>query len=368
MVILETCALFRNLERKELECLCQAAQTKSFADGAEIFREGDRGDGLYVVVEGLVAISGLVAENVRHEYSKFGKGDFFGEMAILEDKPRSATAISRGHSTVYFIPREDMLKLVAASPELALSLVREISRRLREFNRQYIQGIIQTERLSLVGRFARSIVHDLKNPLNIISLTAELSVMDRATPEMRRIASTRITAMVERITELVNEILDFTQGSSNTAFVAAPTSYSKFVNHLIEEMRPETELKSVTIHLENMPPDVKLNLDTKRLRRVFYNLIHNATDAMSGGGKILIRFSATDSEVLTELEDTGPGIAPQIATQLFDAFATYGKAHGTGLGLSICKKIVLDHKGKITARNEPGRGAIFTFVLPIAKS
>ena len=107
-----------------------------------------------------------------------------------------------------------------------------------------------------------------------------------------------------------------------------------------------------------------LPLNPKRLRRVFYNLIHNATDAMPGGGKITLRFRQAGGEVITEIEDSGPGIAPEIAEKLFDAFATYGKAHGTGLGLSISKKIIEDHRGRISARNEPGRGAVFSFALP----
>jgi two-component system sensor kinase FixL len=86
---------------------------------------------------------------------------------------------------------------------------------------------------------------------------------------------------------------------------------------------------------------------------------------MPRGGKVILRFQLTEREVTTEIEDTGPGIAPEIAPRLFDAFATYGKAQGTGLGLSICKKIVEDHRGKIRARTEPGRGAIFSFSLPV---
>jgi len=69
--------------------------------------------------------------------------------------------------------------------------------------------------------------------------------------------------------------------------------------------------------------------------------------------------------VVTEIEDTGPGIAPEIADQLFEVFATHGKAHGTGLGLSICKRIIEDHHGWIEARNECGRGAVFAFGLPL---
>ena len=99
-------------------------------------------------------------------------------------------------------------------------------------------------------------------------------------------------------------------------------------------------MKSATIELENPPPQVRLLLNPKRLRRVFYNLMHNATDAMPGGGKIVVRFITKENEVITEIEDSGPGIAPEIADRLFDAFATFGKAHGTGLwGLPSARKL-----------------------------
>jgi signal transduction histidine kinase len=124
-------------------------------------------------------------------------------------------------------------------------------------------------------------------------------------------------------------------------------------------------LKSASLELEGPPPSVRLRLDPKRLNRVFYNLIHNATDAMPRGGKIILRFRPGQTEMVTEIEDTGPGIAPAIAAQLFEPFATHGKAHGTGLGLSICKRIIEDHRGWIAARNEPGRGAVFSFGLPL---
>ena len=109
-------------------------------------------------------------------------------------------------------------------------------------------------------------------------------------------------------------------------------------------------------------------IDPKRVRRVFHNLIQNAIDAMQGGGKIFVRFLTEKNELVTEIEDTGPGIAPEIASSLFEAFATFGKEHGTGLGLSICKKIIEDHGGRIWARNEPGRGAVFAFALPLEQA
>jgi len=363
VVTLETNKLFCQLSPSELSALRRVAREQTFKAGQEIFKEGDDGDGVYVVQDGRVEISGLVDQKVRIVFSQVGPGDIFGEMAVLDNKPRSACAVVREAATVHFIPRAEMLALVERSPALALALLREISHRLREFNQQYLREMLQTERLAIVGRFARSIVHDLKNPLNIIGLTAEMAGMDRATPEMRQQVSIRIRKQVERISDLINEILDFTQGSQSD-FVLAPSNYGAFVRHLMDELGPETALKSVTLGLENPPPAVELFIHPKRLRRVFYNLVHNATDAMPGGGKIILRFQATETEVITEIEDGGGGIAPEIAGQLFEVFATHGKAHGTGLGLSICKRIIEDHQGWISARNKPGRGAVFSFGLP----
>jgi signal transduction histidine kinase len=363
VVTLDAIKLFSQLNAAELNILRRIAREQKFAAGQEIFKEGGNGDGLYAVREGLVEISGLVGSDVRLVFSQVGPGDIFGEMAVIENKPRSASATARRDTVVYFVPRSEMLSLVEHSPPLALGLLREISHRLREFNRLYLNEVLQTERLAVIGRFARSIVHDLKNPLNIIGLTAEMAGMEMATPEMRVQAKDRIRKQVDRISDLISEILEFTQGSSSN-FVLSPADYGAFVEQLLKELESEVALKAANIVVEGQPPSVDLAIHPKRLRRVFFNLVHNATDAMPDGGKITVRFRVTPTEVVTEIEDSGEGIAPEMVGQLFEAFATYGKAHGTGLGLSICKRIIEDHHGWISARNEPNRGAVFSFGLP----
>ena len=125
--------------------------------------------------------------------------------------------------------------------------------------------------------------------------------------------------------------------------------------------------KSIRLVLESEPPAGLLSFDVRRLDRVFQNLVHNAKDFSEEGGAIFLRFKTGVGEILIEVEDTGTGIAPEIADKLFQPFASHGKSHGTGLGLSICKKIIEDHGGKIFVRSEPGRGAIFCFTLPLAK-
>lgn len=365
MVALESAELFRALKPDELRALRRITIEREYDAGQEIFREGDPGDGMYVVKSGLVEISGLLNENTRRAFAQIPPGGLFGEMAVIEHRPRSASATAAEPSTVYYIPRGEMLTLIERSPGLSFSMLQQISLRLREFNRLFVTEVVQAERLAVIGKFARGIVHDLKNPLNIIGLTAELATMPNASLDMRATASDRIRKQIDRISDLVSEILYFTQPGGSSSIVLTPTNYADFVEQVASELQQEVELKGLHMEFANSPPPVRVGIDTKRLRRVFVNLTHNATDVMSRGGKIYLRFEWDDTGVITEIEDTGPGIPPEILGRLFQAFATHGKAHGTGLGLSICKKIVEDHHGRIWARNEPGRGAIFSFALPI---
>ena len=366
MGALEASKPFRNLNPVEQEALRKIAVEKSFSAGEQIFKEGDAGDGIYVVNDGAVEISVAMGQNVQRTFAKLGPGEMFGEMAVLEVKPRSATALAATDTQVYFIPREELLIMLGDSPALSLELLREISQRLREFNRRYIDETIQAERLAVIGRFARSIIHDLKNPLSIISMSAELIALQPAKPEAREAAQTRIRKQVERIGDLIGDILDFTNGAKARMLVGN-TNYAMFVQTVLDEIRPDAEMRHVSIEAP-AAPTIPLPIDPKRVRRVFHNLIQNAIDAMPGGGKVMVRFLTEKNELVTEIEDTGSGIAPEIASSLFEAFATFGKEHGTGLGLSICKKIIEDHGGRIWARNEPGRGAIFAFALPVEKA
>ena len=344
----------------------RSAQEKWFTAGQEVFAEGSPGDGVYVIGEGRVEIAYRVDAKQRRVFSRLGPGEIFGEMAVIENLPRSAAAIAAEDARTYFIPRDKMLTVLRCSPALAFNLLQEISRRLREFNQLYLREILQAERLAVVGNFARSILHDLKNPLTIIALAVETLKQPRTTPEKRVQSLDHIHQQVQNINDLIGDILEFTQGVSAGAALV-PGDYRQFIRELLPELNAVAAVKSMRVEPENEPVASRLRLDPRRLRRVFFNLLHNAMDVMPAGGKILLRFQCAENEVVTELEDDGPGVPAEMADRLFQPFATHGKLHGTGLGLSICKKIVEDHGGRIWARGKPGRGAIFCFALPIAK-
>jgi signal transduction histidine kinase len=358
-----TSGSFLRLLSSELHDLKRTAQRRSFHADEVIFKEGDVGDGIYVVEEGEVEISTMINKEEARPLASLGPNAFFGEMAVLDGQPRSATVTAKTDTAALFIPREAILGALGNSPELLGLLVREFSLRVRQFDRRFIEEVLHAERLALVGRFAQSIVHDFKNPLNIIGFAAELATGEGVEPEHRAEAKQQITRQLDRLTNMINELLEFTRGTTRP-MTLEPFDYCEFVHDFLKEIEPEAAERSVKINSECTVPTQCLALDRGRLRQVFYNLINNAIDFMPGGGTITLRFRLEPSELVTEIEDSGPGIAPEIQARLFQPFATHGKQHGTGLGLSICKRIIEDHRGHIHARSEPGRGAIFSFTLP----
>jgi signal transduction histidine kinase len=367
MTDLGLAGLFRELDPKELQALRDIAEERVFPAGTRIFSENDPGDGVYVIQNGLVEIAHLMGDRTLCVFSKFGPGEIFGEMAVIEDRPRSATTTAVKETRVYFIPRVQMIALLRRSPALSLKLLQEVSRRLRDFNHQHLREIIEAERLSALGSFARSIVHDLKNPLTVIGMATEIMAAAKTAPERRQEAYERVRRQIAAITELVGDILDFTQSvPANKEF--ATVSYREFIRELVTELRLELELKGSHLNLENEPSPGVLRFDPRRIRRVILNLTGNAVEMMPEGGRVTIRFQQGGNEIITEIQDDGPGIAPEVAEKLFEPFVTVGKQHGTGLGLSICKRIIEDHGGRISAHNAPapGRGAIFSFTLPMS--
>jgi signal transduction histidine kinase len=265
---------------------------------------------------------------------------------------------------VNFFNRERLLEMLDRQPTLALALVREFSLRMRALNQKYLDEIVQAERLAAVGRFAGTIVHDFKNPLTVIGLAAEVACQDSAPAALRQKAKNRITQQIQRISNMLHELIDFTKPSGQRPALQSH-DFAAFVAPLIAEIATEVAERKVELVFTNPAPALDVHLHPQRLSRLFYNLINNAVDEMSGGGKIFLRFSVSETELTVAIQDTGKGIAPEIASTLFQPFATHGKAHGTGLGLSICKKIVEDHNGRIWAESVPGEGATFSFTLPL---
>jgi len=123
--------------------------------------------------------------------------------------------------------------------------------------------------------------------------------------------------------------------------------------------------QNVTIELA-IPPEIEVPVERSRIERAFVNLIANALDAMPGGGKVRISAEPEDGAAVVHVEDNGPGIPPEIRSQLFQPFVSSGKRNGLGLGLALSRQTVLEHGGDMWVEAGAGRGARFSFRLPVA--
>lgn len=348
----------------QLQALARSGMPRRFRAGEVIFSTGEAGDGFYVLASGRVKISAAVGSGEPRQLALIEAGDFFGEMAVLDDAPRSATATAETDVTAAFVGRDHLLHLLQSRPSLALNLIREFSGRMRTLNRKYLDEIIHAERLGIVGRFASTIVHDIKNPLAVISLAAEAAGATDLPESVRLSARKQIERQVARMSGMLNELIDFTRPSNRSAAFDS-VNFAPFFRALAEDLQLDIAGREVSVVVVEPLPEIEVRTQTARLSRLLHNLVHNAVDEMPDGGKIFLRAVVDDGELRVEVEDTGPGIAPEIARQLFQPFATHGKAHGTGLGLSICKKIIEDHGGRIWATSRRGKGATFAFTLPL---
>jgi signal transduction histidine kinase len=221
--------------------------------------------------------------------------------------------------------------------------------------------LVRQERISTIGRLSSSIVHDLRNPLAAIYGGAEMMVdSDLSETQMKRLAG-NIYRASKRIQGLLQDLLHVSREKITSPELAR---LREVAAEAVESVREAAEAKAVRVSIA-IPEEIELNLQRNRMERVFTNLVANAVEAMPEGGEIRISASMVRGEALVEVEDDGPGIAPEIRANLFQPFVTAGKKNGLGLGLASARQTVLDHGGDMWVESAPRGGAAFRFRLPV---
>jgi len=224
--------------------------------------------------------------------------------------------------------------------------------------------LVRQERISTIGRLSSSIVHDLRNPLAAIYGGAEMLVdSELSEAQMKRLAG-NIYRASRRMQGLLQDLLHVSRGKTASPEVAR---LREVASAAVESVREAAEAHGVQVTIE-IPEEIELSLERNRIERVFTNLVANALEAMPGGGEIRISARMVRGEALVEVEDDGPGIAPEIRANLFQPFVTAGKKNGLGLGLALARQTVLDHGGDMWVESEPECGANFLFRLPVLAS
>jgi signal transduction histidine kinase len=221
----------------------------------------------------------------------------------------------------------------------------------------------EKESLAMVGQMASGIIHDLRQPMGIILGYADMMAKSQLSQEIQTDLSTKIVKQIRLAEDMVSDIMDFVRGKMYLDIKEySLKSYMKEISQFMDII-----LKGTTIDfVYDLEYDGKIYMDADRFRRVIFNIVGNASDAMKTqlDGEVSVTVRKDDKDIIFLFSDNGPGIPEPIQDSLFEPFATSGKAYGTGLGMAISKKIVEEHDGTITFSTEKGEGTTFKIVLP----
>jgi signal transduction histidine kinase len=326
-----------------------------------IFEEDDPGDALYLIAQGSVKISKKGRGGQQETLTHLMERDFFGEMALIDGGRRSAQAVAVGQTILGRVDQQAWDLLLRLAPHEVLgNFTRSVTRRLRQNNEHFIEQMMRTERLSMLGATISAIVHDLNNPISQI-LCACAAIQTEARDETTSGATQIIRDAVRRMQIMTRELIDFSRGKIQLHL--EPVTTAELLQHLeadFAQCRPEVAVEIAASY------EGELKIDLQRFLRVFGNLIRNARESMQNVEVKQLGFSIrqVDGKLRFEISDSGCGIPRHLLPKIFEPFVTHGKANGSGLGLAISKAVVEAHGGTISVSSSD-KGTSFRIDLPL---
>jgi PAS domain S-box-containing protein len=266
---------------------------------------------------------------------------------------------------------------VGAGPRY-LGILQDITERKRAEAAllQARQRAHQSQKLEALGHLAGVVSHDFSNLLAAISGNCQLGLEQTSNPELVHDILEDIADAVALSSGLVRQLLDFCRDAPARREIVDVNQVLSGMERLIQRFVGD----AITVTLEPSSEPLLVEVDRSQLEQVLMNLVVNARDAMTDGGRLTITLTTIDvtaprpdlvagSYVHVEITDTGCGISPEILPKIFDPFfTTKGPGRGTGLGLSAVHGIVRQFGGVIDVQSAPGQGASFRVLLPRASA
>lgn len=227
-------------------------------------------------------------------------------------------------------------------------------------------SLMDSDKLSIVGRLASSITHELRNPLSVINSSVQFCLEKLTLDEPLKKHLEIIQRNVMRANQIIYDLLEFSKPKSFN-FQIIP--FHEILDEVITMISTKCEHAKVKLEKKYNDNFPEIKADKQKLEQVFMNIILNAIDAMPNGGilTISVKVDAKNHEIVVTFADTGIGIEKENIKKIFEPFFTTKKEKGTGLGLSTAYSIIKEHGGNIKVDSEPGKGAMFIIYLPMRK-
>lgn len=283
-----------------------------------------------------------VAENIPAAPTK--------PVASIDDYRRRVDELGR-----IILAYSDATDRLQQSHDTLTQRVAQLQEELGEKKRQ----LERRNRLAALGEMAAGIAHEIRNPLGAIKLYASLLRTDVADRPLSKQTVDKVTVAVGRMESIVSQVLYFTREIRANPMQCDVAELIRESIDVAKARKPEAAVDFVT----SGPDTISAVVDSNLLAQALLNLLINAADACESSGRVSVSYArAGKHRVRITIEDSGPGLPPDVIDKVFHPFFTT-KDHGTGLGLAIVHRVVEAHEGTIEARNREQGGAVFELVV-----
>jgi len=374
---------FQELPDQQIKKIQQVCHQIEYNPGDILFEEGSKADRFYIVADGTVEVWKDYKLPEKDLLAVHGQGHLFGEMALIDELPRSATVLAKEPTRLFYIDRDDFHTIIRDNSKIAISILKSVSDMVRRSNEHFVDNLrerarelekanqalreaqeelLLKDRLSTLGKFSSLILHDIRNPLSILRSMAEMIVLNSSQRKKVERNAKKIIAEADRLNQIASELLDYSRGEIrlNMSIV----NLDSFFNRLLEAVGEKFQARDITVAMEISVSEPVI-MDEQRMFRVFFNLADNARKAMPQGGKFSIKAFKAGQTLKVEVADTGVGMDLSIQKKIFDPFFSYSDQGGTGLGMSIVKSIIEAHHGTLFVSSKPNGGTTFRVTLPL---
>lgn len=373
---------FHAMPEESLKKIAALCSERTYAAGDILFFEEMSGDSFFIILEGELEIWKRYGTSEAVLLGVSTAGQPLGEMALIDDRPRSATVRAKTPVRVYGIQARDFNTLLSTDTAMCLALLKAVTMMVRRSNEYHLQDLdkqnrelsraygelkalqeelLSRERLSVIGKFSSLILHDIRNPLSALKSRVQLLLKNRNDAHYLESAVERINRDISRMESLAAEFLDYARGEIrlDMGVLALDDLLSRFS----EAIAPKLDASGVILHSESGITRPVI-IDEYRMLRVLVNAAENACAAMPSGGDLYVSAEERAGSLVLIIRDTGRGMSREILDNIFKPFYS-AAAGGTGLGMLIIKSIVEAHNGTLTVSSIPDEGTTLTITLPL---
>jgi len=309
----------------------------------------------------VIMFTGKGSEEIAVELMKAGASDYILKPFNNQDLTDRIENVLRIRAME--ISNRELLKERERLVEEIAAWNRELESRVQEKTEALEKAqaeIVQTEKLASLGYLSAGMAHEIRNPLN--SITLFLQLLKSGTEDQEKLEYfDKIFKEIDRIDGILRKLLD---ASKRPRFEIKEVSIAQVLDATLEIFRPQMELHKIDFERDyrRIPPPIQA--DVAEIEQIFTNLFLNAIHEMSKGGKLTVQLDHDEQDIKIRVADTGKGISKAHLANIFDPFFTT-KSAGTGMGLAIVLRIVKTYHGKIEVEKSDVKGTTFCVRLPL---